>query len=195
MIWPGIERMPRLYAALTSGFERALAPTRAALLGGLRGVVFEVGAGTGANLRHISAGAEHLVSDITPAHLHYLKRLAPHTRLLGADAAHLPVADNSVDHIVATLVLCSVTVQERVIDECARALKAGGKLHLIEHTLSGHQPIDTMLHAIEKPWGFATGGCHPNRATDRVLEAAGWRLERHERRAGGVLRIIVASPP
>lgn len=43
-------------------------------------------------------------------------------------------------------------------------------------------------------WTRVAGGCHPNRETERTVEAAGFHIDAEGRRARGVKRRFVARP-
>jgi ubiquinone/menaquinone biosynthesis C-methylase UbiE len=194
--WPGIEHMPRLYELGVSRSERGMVKLRRKLLSGLGGDILEIGAGTGLNLPYYAADARVTISELDPANVRYAaaKPESARARLLAADASGLPFGDAAFDHIVSTLVLCSVPSQEQTLGELRRLLRPGGRLHLIEHTLTGVAAIDWALNGMERPWRWATGGCHLNRATAAALESAGWSLIKHQQYAGGFLRFIIAEP-
>ena len=44
----------------------------------------------------------------------------------------------------------------------------------------------------QPPWTLLTGGCHPNRDTEKSVENAGFCIERAHYRARGVMRHFVA---
>lgn len=87
----------------------------------------------------------------------------------------MPVADESVDAVISTLVLCRVNSQERALHEVLRVLKPGGKLLLIEHVAA---PGGTWLRRIQNLltplWKRLGDGCHPNHETNIELERAGF---------------------
>ncbi|HYF61923.1 MAG TPA: class I SAM-dependent methyltransferase [Herpetosiphonaceae bacterium] len=188
--------MPRLYDLAVARSERGLGKLRRKLLAGLGGDILEIGAGTGLNLPFYGPGARVTASDLDPANIRFAaaKPAAARARLLAADAVRLPFAPAAFDHIVGTLVLCSVPSQAAALAELRRLLRPGGRLHLIEHTLAGHPAIDWALRRLNRPWRWATGGCHLNRDTAAALESAGWRLIKHQRYARGFLRFIIAEP-
>ena len=96
-----------------------------------------------------------------------------------ADA--LPVADDSFDAAVSSLVLCSVADQSRALAEVMRVLKPGGELRFYEHVLAEDPKVARLQNRIEGVWRFCGGGCHPNRDTPAAIEAAGFRIERCRR--------------
>ena len=83
---------------------------RSTLLGGARGRVVEIGAGTGLNIAHYPDGiAELVLIEPEPAMRRRLaRRLQRLARIVDAPAERLPLADASVDTVVSTLVLCTV---------------------------------------------------------------------------------------
>jgi hypothetical protein len=48
---------------------------------------------------------------------------------------------------------------------------------------------------IQPAWTWLAGGCHPNRDTERTVEAAGFRIEKEGRRARGNMRRFQARLP
>src|SRR4030065_37266 len=58
------------------------------------------------------------------------------TRLCRADAEELPFEDETFDHVVSTLVLCTVRDPTRALAEVHRMLKPHGRLLFIEHVRS-----------------------------------------------------------
>jgi len=161
--------------------EAYLAPHKSRLFHGLSGVVLEIGPGSGTNLAYLDAhSAEWIGVEPNPFMHPYLAKTA---RDLGIEidirdsiAEELPVRDASVDAVIATLVLCSVTNQVRVVSEVLRVLKPGGKFLFIEHVAA---PPGTWLRRIQEwitpLWRRMADGCCPERETAHVIESAGFR--------------------
>ena len=112
--------------------------SRRRLLASARGRVVELGAGTGLNLRYYPDGLEALILVEPDAAMR--RRLARRVRgsgrvahIVEASAERLPLADHSVDTIVATLVLCTVDEPQRALEEIARVLRPDGELLFVEH--------------------------------------------------------------
>jgi ubiquinone/menaquinone biosynthesis C-methylase UbiE len=106
-----------------------------------RGLVLEVGVGSGLNLRFYSRAVDRVCRiDLSPE----LLRLA-HTRtadavvpvsLIRASAEHLPFAVAVFDTIVMTWTLCSIASPLAALIELRRVLKPDGDLLFVEHGLS-----------------------------------------------------------
>jgi ubiquinone/menaquinone biosynthesis C-methylase UbiE len=171
-----------LYDHLGRLGERELAPRRRALLAHARGQVLELGAGTGFNVEHYPDAVEELVlTDPSAAMLSRATRRAlqagPPARAVQTPAERLPFDDGSFDTVVATLVLCSVDDQDRVLAEIRRVLRPEGLFLFIEHVRSADTRRARWQDRLERPWGVIACGCHPNRATLASIEAAGFELE------------------
>ena len=170
---------------------------RARAIPPLRGRVLEIGAGTGANLAHYAPSVRLLLTDASREMLRIAAarpRPVPsgHTDALLAGAEALPLADASVDHVVATLVFCSVTDPERAMAEVRRVLRPGGTLVLIEH-VQGATPLAGFLtRGLAGPWLRLNGVCHLDRETVETVRGAGLRVEEEERHLGGILRVVRA---
>ena len=98
-------------------------------------------------------------------------------RAVQTPAERLPFEDASFDTVVATLVLCSVDDQDRVLAEVRRVLRPDGRFLFIEHVRSDDANLARWQDRLERPWGVIGFGCHPNRATLGRIEAAGFELE------------------
>ena len=89
-------------------------------------------------------------------------------------AEALPFANDSVDAIVCTLTLCSVTNPERVLSEVRRVLKPQtGKFLFWEHVLSEDNTGLALQQQILSPiQTLVADGCHLNRRTGSIIEGA-----------------------
>ena len=176
-----------LYDRMASLGERAgMADIRAGLLREASGRTLEIGAGTGLNLPHYTgAVTELVVTEPDPFMASRLrKRLAVDPpsaatfKVVEAPAEELPFEDESFDTVVSTLVLCSVEAPHHAVAEIVRVLGPAGRLLCVEHVRGPDSPqLVRWQDRLERPWGWFTGGCHPNRDTVAELEAAGLQTE------------------
>ena len=98
--------------------------------------VLEIGAGGGYYARPLSASVRRFIAlDLQAAMLDRLRRKPAGATLLPlrADASHLPLADDSIDVVIAVTVLGEVPSAERTIAEVSRVLRLGGIFSVSEH--------------------------------------------------------------
>jgi ubiquinone/menaquinone biosynthesis C-methylase UbiE len=152
---------------------------RRRLLAGLTGAVCEVGAGQGLNFAHYPNTVTRVIA-IEPeptlrAYAIDAARRGPiPIEVLDGTADALPVADESCEVVVASLVLCSIPDQPGALQEARRVLKPGGELRFYEHVRSAHTAMALLEDAITPLWSRLAGGCHPNRDTVAAIRAAGF---------------------
>jgi ubiquinone/menaquinone biosynthesis C-methylase UbiE len=170
---------------LKASEEAGLREMRREVLAGATGRTVEVGAGTGLNLGlYPTAVSELTLVEPDP---HMLKKLRVKLQGSGgevsaiqAPAESLPFADGSVDTVVFTLVLCTVSDPAAALAESARVLRPGGRLLFVEHVRSRDPGLARWQDRLEKPWRFLGDGCHCNRDTVATIEASPFRLDKLE---------------
>jgi ubiquinone/menaquinone biosynthesis C-methylase UbiE len=182
-------RFARMYVRLAEQADRrGAAEHRAKLLAGLAGAVVEVGAGPGVNFRHYPASVTEVVA-IEPeptlrASAEAAAARAPvPVRVVAGVADELPLADESADAAVASLVLCSVPDVGRALAELRRVLRPGGELRFYEHVIPERQPKRALATLADRSglWPRLAGGCHPARDTAAAIAEGGFAIERCER--------------
>ena len=157
-----------------------MAQLKRSLLGKLQGRVLEIGPGAGANLSYYPTDIDWV--GVEPnlfmhpyirqeADRHGLKNIELH----GERAETLPVEDASVDAVVSTYVLCSVTDIDATLKDIQRVLKPGGTFVFMEHVAATDGTCTrTVQEGITPVWKTVFDHCHPNRETWMYLEAAGF---------------------
>ena len=123
----------RAFAVLYEPFlwvgERVgLGTLRANLLAGASGRTVELGSGTGLNLPYYPADVfELILTEPEPAMRSRLERTLHRSgcraHVLDASAERLPFADDSVDTLVTTFVLCTVDAPDVALREIERVLR------------------------------------------------------------------------
>jgi SAM-dependent methyltransferase len=187
MARPGLGK--RIHAWLlahgTARYERMVAGRKQALLSDLRGTILEIGPGAGPNLKYYPKNCRWIGVEPNPFMHPYLRRAAEQARLAidirTLEAEQLPAEDGSVDAVVSTLVLCSVSDPAKVLQEIRRVLKPGGRLVFLEHVAA---PQGTRLRKLQRAirplWTRLADGCHPDRETGPLIEHAGFKEVRYE---------------
>lgn len=197
----GVEQIPWMYDAMMSVLERTgLSRWRRKLVGGAQGRVLDIGCGTGRNLPLYQA--DRRVVGVEPSwhSIRKAKQRAPNVPLVRASAQALPFRDGTFNTVVSGLVFCSVPDAAQGLGEVKRVLASGGSLRMLEHVRSTSAWRARMQDVIQPAWTWVAGGCHPNRDTERAVEAAGFEIA-PGRRADGNMRLFHAhvaptdSPP
>lgn len=184
----GLEHMPRLYDLGMTLLERTgLGRWRRWLAAGARGRTLDLGAGTGRNLPLLPAGVRAIAVEPHLPSLQRARRRAPGAALVCARAEQLPFRDGAFDVVLSGLVLCSVDSPAAALAEVRRVLAPGGAVRFLEHVRA--RGLAGRLQDLGQPaWTWLTGGCRPNRDTERALRDAGLATVEGSRSARGVMR-------
>ena len=149
------------------------------LFGELPQQVVELGSGVGANLRYLPPGATLVAIEPNP-HMHQRLRAAAERRGVRLDlhdrvAEHTDLPDHSVDSVISSLVLCSVTNPADVLDEIRRILRPGGTYRFVEHVAAtAGTPTRVLQRALRRPWAWTFEGCSCERDLESLIRTAGF---------------------
>jgi SAM-dependent methyltransferase len=149
------------------------------LFGGLPHTVLEIGAGHGANFRYLEPGT-HVIAVEPNVQLHASLRAAAARHRVTVDvraavAERLPMPDGSVDAVISSLVLCTVTDPERALAEVRRVLRPDGRFWCVEHVAAPEgSRIAWVQRLVERPWRWFFEGCDTHRDVAGLLREAGF---------------------
>lgn len=185
----GIEQIPRAYDLFmwlleTAGFRS----WRRQLAGGVCGRTLDLGCGTGRNLRLFPNSVPVVGLELDPRMVDRARRRAPGRTLVLGRAEALPFRSGTFKTVVSSLVFCSVGDPERGLREVKRVLRPEGQLRMLEHVRSDWRPVAWLQDTCQPVWTLVSGGCHPNRATEQLVERAGFRVDPQGRQARGTMR-------
>jgi ubiquinone/menaquinone biosynthesis C-methylase UbiE len=191
----GIENIPWLYDAICWWAERTgLDRWRRWLTAGARGRTVDLGCGTGRNLPLYGSDVRVIGVDPERRSLRRARQRAPRVPLVQARAEALPFRAASVDTVVSGLVFCSVDDPRRGLAEVTRVLRPDGALRMLEHVRSTVPWRARWQDRLQPAWTWFSGGCHPNRDTERTVGGAGFAIAPDTRRARGSMRRFEARP-
>ena len=184
--------MGRFFAAvydkmLKSTEEAGLRDTRQGVVGGARGDVLELGAGTGLNFGHYVPGqvTQVIATEPDPHMARRARKAAAGApvpiEVREASAEDLPFDSASFDTVVCTLVMCTIPNPGRAVTEVERVLKPGGKMLFIEHVRAEDPGLAKWQDRLERPWTVVGAGCHPNRDTLGLLDASPLDVDEYRR--------------
>ena len=202
--------MGRLTAGAIGHYDLGMLPLELLILRRLRrrlipqldGNVLEIGVGTGANLPFYVTSPENEVRvaaiDIDAQMLSLARRRWARNRrraevsFAQANAEHLPFASETFDHVVGSLVFCSIDNPAAALGEICRTLRPGGWLWLLEHVRGESIPLRWLTDALAEPWLRLSHSCHLNRDTAATVQAAGLKVVCVRAHLGGVVQTIWA---
>ncbi len=171
-----------------SALKRGENEHRRRALEGLTGRVVELGPGDGANFALYPTTVTEVVAvEPEPRFREQAEEAARGVevpvRVLPGTAEALPLEDESVDAVLASLVLCTVPDPAAALAEARRVIRPGGELRFYEHVHADRQPLRAVLEIADRSriWPTIGGGCHPTRDTLTAIKAAGFTVERCER--------------
>ena len=165
--------------------QNALDDQTRRLVGALRGRVLEIGAGYGENFDILPTDVDYVGLEPNPKRLDELayeaERNGHPTPPIAAKAENIPLPDASVDAVLGTLVLCSVTDTDRVLAEVTRVLKPGGTYVFVEHVGAPRGTWRRAAQRVAAPFMKVTaGGCDPVRDTEPRIRASGLTMSEIE---------------
>jgi len=154
---------------------------RREVVGAATGRVLEVGVGSGLNFSFYGKQVEIVFGiDPSPRLLAIARRRADvagvRAELLQGFATAIPLADSTIDTMVMTWALCSITDPPAALREMRRVLKPDGALLFVEHGLSPEPGVERWQHRLTPIWCRLAGGCHLDRKMDDLIRSAGFDL-------------------
>ncbi len=162
---------------------------RGRALPGLRGTVLDVGAGSGLSGAALDPGAQWLALEPRPGRrLAAAVRSRPRSRVLAAPAERIPLEDASVDAVICSTALCSVTDPVGALAEILRVLRPHGRFVFFEHVAAAPGTSARRVQKLISPLSRCLGhGCDPCRDTAAHIRRAGFsNLELETVRTGGL---------
>ena len=151
---------------------------RRALLQNASGSTLEIGAGTGLNFALYPPDTNVVAIEPDPSMIRRARERATEAAIevFQLDAQRLPLEDESFDHVVGTLVMCTVPAPVKALAEIRRVLRPGGTYLFLEHVRSHTPRVARWQDRLEKPWRAVAGGCHPNRDTLSTIAGSGFSV-------------------
>jgi ubiquinone/menaquinone biosynthesis C-methylase UbiE len=165
--------------------RQELSAYRSRVIPAAEGRVLEIGIGSGLNLPFYSHKVEHLIGlDPSPKLLSMvrrnLRRNSSSVELIEASAEAIPLENSSVDTVVTTWTLCSISDADRALCEMHRVLRPSGRLVFVEHGRAPEPNVCWWQDRLTPVWKRIGGGCHLNRAIQTLIEDAGFQFDRFE---------------
>ena len=159
--------------------NRELTPYRERVISRAEGRVLEVGSGSGLNLPFYGRRVQEILGLEPSARLTAMaQRAIAHApvRFIASSAETIPIEDRSIDTVVTTWTLCSISDAAQALAEMRRVLKPTGQLLFVEHGLAPEDKVRRWQHRLTPVWKKIGGGCHLDRPMATLIENAGFRM-------------------
>lgn len=148
-----------------------------------KGVVLEIGIGSGQNLPFYNPEKVTKIIGVDPDE-HIWKRSAQRradcsidVERIGLSGEDIPLDKNIADSVVVTYSLCTIPDPVKALKEMSRILKPGGQILFTEHGKAPEANIHKWQNRIDPYWKKIAGGCHTGRDIPALFHEAGLTLE------------------
>ncbi|KAL0538879.1 hypothetical protein IC582_023046 [Cucumis melo] len=168
-------------------YEEEIADYKSQMFANLSGKaqkVLEIGIGAGPNLKYYAGDEGVQVYGVDPNQKmeKYAREAAQNAGLppenfvfKQAVGEAIPLPDASVDAVVGTLVLCSVTNVDMTLKEVKRVLRPGGLYIFVEHVAAKEETMLRFMQNVLDPLQqIVFDGCHLTRTTGSNIIGAGF---------------------
>jgi ubiquinone/menaquinone biosynthesis C-methylase UbiE len=150
------------------------------------GVVLDVGIGSGLNIPFYNKSKiKHLYGlDPSKELLEIAKPVAEKNQLaiefLQCEAENIPLPDNSIDTVLITYTMCTISNVSLANSEIIRVLKNDGKLLFCEHGLAPDKKVANWQKRINPVWTKIAGGCNLDRDIPNLITSSGLKIDNME---------------
>jgi ubiquinone/menaquinone biosynthesis C-methylase UbiE len=183
--WYGDNILPRMTTLACS--TKPTRKQRLKIVPRAKGVVLEIGAGSGLNFPYYDAGKVKKILALEPSD--GMRRLARRKlsdleleiEFIDLPGEEIPLDAKSVDTVLVTYTLCTIPDAQSALAGMRRVLKPGGRLLFCEHGSAPDENIRRWQDRLNPLWSRLAGGCNMNRDIPGMLQTGGFRIETEER--------------
>jgi ubiquinone/menaquinone biosynthesis C-methylase UbiE len=151
------------------------------------GDVLEIGFGSGLNLPFFDRKKVRRIWGLEPSE-GMRRKAEPMVAESGLDVEFIdlpgesiPLGANSVDTVLVTYTLCSISDAVAALEGMRRVLKPGGSLLYCEHGIAPDANVRRWQHRLNAPWRSVAGGCNMNRDIPELISQGGFEITSDER--------------
>lgn len=148
-----------------------------------RGVVLDLGFGTGRNVGFYDDDRVDRVLALDPARAMWdlaadvVESSPVRIEYLEAPGEQIPLDDASVDTVLVTYTLCTIPDPDSAMSEARRVLKADGALIFCEHGKAPDEGVRRWQERVNPIWKRLGGGCNLDRPIDSIISSNGFRID------------------
>jgi SAM-dependent methyltransferase len=164
----------------------------------VRGLVLDVGFGTGLSLPYYPPDAHVVGIDVSAKMLERGRRFAGdagrRADVAVMDAERLALPDHVFDSVAFNLCLCTIPDPEAAVREGVRVARPGAPMAFLEHVRSHLWPVALVEEALN-PVMVALQADHMNRRTADIVRRSGVEVLSVDRWLAGIFNLIVGRAP
>jgi len=174
--------MATFYDPFMRSLEKVLTHHRSRLLQQTKGLVLEVGAGTGVNFPLYPKDVQvYAIEPSVPMYKRAVKvaQNYPNIKVFNIgieDVLKHPDLPKQFDFITSMLVLCTIPDPEAAAQSYYKLLKNDGKLLVLEHIHSEGRFYGKLQKLINPVWRPIADGCNLTRRQDIILKKYGFKV-------------------
>jgi ubiquinone/menaquinone biosynthesis C-methylase UbiE len=146
------------------------------------GTVLDIGIGSGLNIPYYDKSKIDYLYGLDPS-FELLKLARPLAKkneieieFLECSAEAIPLSNDSIDTVVITYTLCTISDTKLSNKEIKRVLKPNGKLLFCEHGLAPDINVAKWQKRINPIWNKIAGGCNLNRDIPKLIRSSGLKI-------------------
>jgi len=151
-----------------------------------QGSVLEIGAGSGANFPHYDARrvSKLYALEPNPRMIKLAQRRAHQTKLnvefLDLPGERIPLEDETIDTVVSTFTLCTITNLAEAMQGIARVLRPSGQLIFFELGLAPEAGVHSWQKRLEPICRGLFQGLYLTRDIPSIIRRAGFQINKME---------------
>ena len=146
------------------------------------GRVLDIGIGSGLNIPYYNKSKIDYLYGLDPS-FEMLKLARPLAKkneieieFVECSAEAIPLSNDSIDTVVITYTLCTISDTKLSNKEIKRVLKPNGKLLFCEHGLAPDINVAKWQKRINPIWNKIAGGCNLNRDIPKLIKSSGLKI-------------------
>ncbi|MDH3430461.1 MAG: class I SAM-dependent methyltransferase [Gammaproteobacteria bacterium] len=151
------------------------------------GDVLEIGFGSGLNLPFYDAQKVRKIWGLEPSEgmrrkaRPMVEKSELEVEFIDLPGESIPLDTNSVDTVLVTFSLCTITDAVAALQGMRRVLKPGGSLLFCEHGIAPDEGVRRWQQRLNPTWRRFAGGCNMNRDIPDLLGKGGFKVTADER--------------
>tara|TARA_Y100000768_G_scaffold388609_1_gene385574 strand:- start:2316 stop:2939 length:624 start_codon:yes stop_codon:yes gene_type:complete len=146
------------------------------------GTVLEIGIGTGLNIPYYNLSNINKIYGLDPSEelcdlaLKNANHYEVEIDFLINGAEEIKLKSKSIDTVLITYTLCSISELKESLKEIKRVMKSDATIEFCEHGIAPDLKVTKWQNRVNPLWGKIFGGCNINRDIPNILSKSGFKI-------------------